>query len=448
MNTEIDISNVTLHTDRMILRPWRQTDLDDLYAYASVDGVGQMAGWKPHESKEESQKILDMFIGHKKTFALEYQGKVIGSLGIEQYNEDHFPEFADKKCREIGYVLSKEYWGQGLMPEAVKEVIRHLFEVVGLDVIFCGHFLWNKQSQRVQEKCGFKHYAFDTYETKVDTTEEDEVNILTREDWQAESVVIRDYAAFDFNEIMNLYSWTGYRYYDEDQALQYVKIKNLQMAGFSIDEIRGLLDADNDTIFKAFSAKIKEQEDRLQKTREIRQSYLSEVQRMKEKVKEFRETVLSLMEDYDPTEEFGITADEYREIVDSLTTYLDTHEFTEGDFDYDLSDDGDAAREEPEYLNVLNNPDFEVIYEQHGWEHAREVIGKFTVPDDGKEYMLLFTISKDKENPTAFANTALSVMLGANLKSRERTCQNSQKLGCNVTVSEDGQNHFWLLKRK
>ena len=243
-------------------------------------------------------------------------------------------------------------------------------------------------------------------------------------------------------------SWTGYRYYDEDQALQYVKIKNLQMAGFSIDEIKGLLDADNDTMFKAFSAKIKEQEDRLQKTREIQQSYLSEVQRMKEKVKEFREAVLSLMEDYDPTDEFGISTDEYREIVDSLTTYLDTHEFTKGDFDYDLSDDGDAAREEPEYLNVLNNPDFEVIYEQHGWEHAREVIGKFTVPDDGKEYMLLFTISKDKENQTAFANTALSVMLGANLKSRERTCQNSQKLGCNVTVSEDGQNHFWLLKRK
>lgn len=235
-----------------------------------------------------------------------------------------------------------------------------------------------------------------------------------------------------------------------EEAGLVVKPETVKEYGYvhRIDEIRGLLDADNDTIFKAFSAKIKEQEDRLQKTREIRQSYLSEVQRMKEKVKEFRETVLSLMEDYDPTEEFGITADEYREIVDSLTTYLDTHEFTEGDFDYDLSDDGDAAREEPEYLNVLNNPDFEVIYEQHGWEHAREVIGKFTVPDDGKEYMLLFTISKDKENPTAFANTALSVMLGANLKSRERTCQNSQKLGCNVTVSEDGQNHFWLLKRK
>lgn len=95
MNTEIDISNVTLHYRPHDPAPLASDDLDDLYAYASVDGVGQMAGWKPHESKEESQIILDMFIGHKKTFALEYQGKVIGSLGIEQYNEDHFPEFAE-----------------------------------------------------------------------------------------------------------------------------------------------------------------------------------------------------------------------------------------------------------------------------------------------------------------------------------------------------------------
>ena len=183
MNPEIDISNVTLKTERLLIRPWRQSDLDDFYSYASVDGVGQMAGWKPHESKEESKIILDMFISHKKTFALEYQGKVIGSVGIEKYNETHFPEFENKKCREIGYVLSKEYWGQGLMPEALKEVIRFLFENANLDVIFCGHFLWNEQSHRVQEKSGFKHYAFDTYETAFVTTEENEVTILKREDW-------------------------------------------------------------------------------------------------------------------------------------------------------------------------------------------------------------------------------------------------------------------------
>ncbi len=188
MNPEIDISNVILKTERLLIRPWRQSDLDDFYSYASVDGVGQMAGWKPHESKEESKIILDMFISHKKTFALEYQGKVIGSVGIEKYNETHFPEFENKKCREIGYVLSKEYWGQGLMPEALKEVIRFLFENANLDVIFCGHFLWNEQSHRVQEKSGFKHYAFDTYETAFGTTEENEVNILKREDWVLQQI--------------------------------------------------------------------------------------------------------------------------------------------------------------------------------------------------------------------------------------------------------------------
>lgn len=183
MNTDIDISNVVLKTERMILRPWRQSDLEDLFEYASVDGVGQMAGWKPHEDREESQNILNSFIEHKKTFALEYEGKVIGSLGIEKYNEEKFPEFEDKKCRELGYVLSRAYWGRGLMPEAVKEVIRYLFEEVGLDLIVCGHFLSNGRSQRVQEKCGFKHYALGTYETKFGTIEDDETNILTREDW-------------------------------------------------------------------------------------------------------------------------------------------------------------------------------------------------------------------------------------------------------------------------
>ena len=143
-----------------------------------------MAGWAPHQSKEESEKVIDMFIAGKKVFALEYQGKVIGSLGIERYDEDRFPEFADRKCREIGFVLSKDYWGQGLMPEAVNEVIRYLFDEVGLDVIFCGHFLWNKQSHRVQEKCGFRHYAFGKYTTKSGMTEDEEVNILTMEEWQ------------------------------------------------------------------------------------------------------------------------------------------------------------------------------------------------------------------------------------------------------------------------
>ncbi len=183
MNTKIDITDVVLYTERLTLRPWKQADLKDFFEYASVDGVGQPAGWKPHENIEESQKILNEFIENKKTFAIVYQGKVIGSIGIEEYDEKKYPEFSDKQCREIGFALSKEYWGRGLMPEAVKEIIAFLFETVGLDVILCGHFLSNKRSARVQEKCGFTHYSYGTYKTRLNTVEKDETNILTKQQW-------------------------------------------------------------------------------------------------------------------------------------------------------------------------------------------------------------------------------------------------------------------------
>ena len=180
MNVEIDISNVILHTDRLTLRPWTMNDLQDLFEYASVDGVGQMAGWLPHQDIEESRKILQMFISEKKTFALEFGGKVIGSLGIEEYHEKELPEFHDKRGRELGFVLSKNYWGRGLMPEAVQAVIKYLFVTVGLDFIVCGHFVENLQSQRSQEKCGFKHYKLVKYTTRTGVVKDTWLSILER----------------------------------------------------------------------------------------------------------------------------------------------------------------------------------------------------------------------------------------------------------------------------
>ncbi len=171
MNKQIDISNVVLTTERLVLRPWKESDLNDLYEYARVDGVGQMAGWNPHRNVEESKTILDSFIKHKKTFALEYRGKVIGSLGIEEYSEENYPELDGLQGREIGYVLSKEHWGQGLMPEAVKAVIAWLFRQEMLDFIIVGHFDRNDRSRRVAEKCGFRYIKTTKFETRYDTVE-------------------------------------------------------------------------------------------------------------------------------------------------------------------------------------------------------------------------------------------------------------------------------------
>ena len=180
MNATIDISNVIIKTERLTLRPWKVSDLQDLYEYASVDGVGQMAGWLPHKSIEESRQILDRFIAEKKVFALEHNGKVIGSLGIEEYSYKELPEYADKLGREIGYVLSKDYWGRGLMPEAVQAVIKYLFDEVKLDFIACGHFVENTQSMRAQEKCGFKHLKLVKYETGYGIVKDCWISVLER----------------------------------------------------------------------------------------------------------------------------------------------------------------------------------------------------------------------------------------------------------------------------
>ena len=183
MNPLIDITNIQLKTDRLMIRPWRETDLQDFYEYASVDGVGQMAGWLPHSSMEVSKSILSSFIAGHKVFALEYNGKVIGSLGIEEYKEREFPEFAELRGREIGYVLSKEYWGRGLMPEAVNAVLKWLFLEEQLDFVTVGHFVWNGQSRRVIEKSGFRFVKEVKHETRYESVEDCLVYILTKEDY-------------------------------------------------------------------------------------------------------------------------------------------------------------------------------------------------------------------------------------------------------------------------
>lgn len=181
MNANFKINGLTIETERLILRPFKQSDLDDFYEYASVEGVGEMAGWKHHENKEKSQSILDLFINEDKTFAivLKENNKVIGSLGVEEYGmEQALSEFFDYQGREIGYVLSKDYWGKGLMPEAVKAVIDYLFNVLKLDFITCGYYEFNNQSKKVQEKCGFKPYRKLVMETRLGTKEQGILNLL------------------------------------------------------------------------------------------------------------------------------------------------------------------------------------------------------------------------------------------------------------------------------
>ena len=168
MNANVDLTGVVLETDRLIIREWSEMDLEDFFEYAKVEGVGQMAGWNPHTSIQESRTILEMFIKGKKTFALELKEnhKVIGSLGLETLSLSLSDEYENLIGREIGYVLSKDYWGKGLMPEAVNRVIKFCFEKENYDYLMCSHSVINSQSKRVIEKSGFRFIMENTRITR------------------------------------------------------------------------------------------------------------------------------------------------------------------------------------------------------------------------------------------------------------------------------------------
>lgn len=187
----VDISGCRIETERLLLRPFEEKDLDDFYEYAKVEGVGEAAGWQHHADKAESKQILDMFISEKHTFAivLKDSGRVVGSLGIESCGRACALQIfcEGKNVNELGYVLAKDMWGRGLMTEAVRAVIDFVFEKLNLDAVTCGHFVQNDRSRRVIEKCGFKYLTKSVYKTKLGTEEDCLYYAVLRNDWESKN---------------------------------------------------------------------------------------------------------------------------------------------------------------------------------------------------------------------------------------------------------------------
>lgn len=173
----------TLETNRLILRPFRERDAEDFFAYASLPDVGPNAGWKPHESIEESRKILRGFLEEDEVWALEdkISRKVIGSLGLHADSGRSNP-----KSRMMGYCLSPAFWGKGLMPEAADRALRFAFEDLGLDLVWVTHYPFNSRSKRVIEKLGFVYEGTLRQATRrYDGVVLDRVSYsMTREEWE------------------------------------------------------------------------------------------------------------------------------------------------------------------------------------------------------------------------------------------------------------------------
>ncbi|MGI6510195.1 MAG: MerR family transcriptional regulator [Erysipelotrichaceae bacterium] len=247
------------------------------------------------------------------------------------------------------------------------------------------------------------------------------------------SQTLRYYDAMGLLKPKTVDRYSGYRYYDEKQALEYVKIKNLQEAGFSLEEIKELLKKDDDSIYKAFEEKIKEQQDKLERIKSIQKSYCNELKEMENKLKELKKQVVDEMENYNPTEEFGISQDKYQNIVERVQEFFD-----------DIIDSGDDSRiitseEKIDREFFLDNPKHIKLYEKHDWSNVKDFISEIPNLEEGKDYVLYIEVNKDKIS-SAFASTMVNLLLKDN--------QNKGSIACTVEESTDSNNHFWLFESK
>ncbi len=143
-----------MQTERLILRPWQETDAESLYAYAKDPDIGLPAGWPPHKSVEDSREVIRYVLSAPQTYAVCLKdGSPIGSISLKLKGSTDMTDREDE-C-ELGYWIGKPFWGQGLIPEAAEELLRHAFEELGMRAVWCGYYEGNVKSRRVQEKLGF-----------------------------------------------------------------------------------------------------------------------------------------------------------------------------------------------------------------------------------------------------------------------------------------------------
>lgn len=175
-----------LETERLVLRPWSESDAADLYEYAKDDRVGPIAGWPIHTSVENSREIIRDVLSADETYAVTFKGedRAIGSIGLMIGEKSNIEISSDEG--EIGYWIGVPYWGQGLIPEAVRELMRHAFDDLGLNKLWCGYFDGNIKSKRVQEKCGLKyhHTNYDKPWPLMNDIRTEHFTCITQEEWK------------------------------------------------------------------------------------------------------------------------------------------------------------------------------------------------------------------------------------------------------------------------
>lgn len=262
--------------------------------------------------------------------------------------------------------------------------------------------------------------------------------------------------------------WTGYRYYEEEQAMLFVKIKNLQQADFTIEEIKSLLPGDDDLLMAAFERKIREQKQKLATIQKIQRSYLKEAMDIRNMVNEYLNFVEGRMAKSELWEELGLAGEQETETRANVNAMFadwisqcrsESEEIAKQMNGKDLAvmknvmeklKDGNLENHSliMSVVGDTNNPaeqipeDAQNIFERSEWEHVSEWIKEIpeTLGNEKKNFFL-FKVKED----SCVSDPGFPTLMLAVMASRYNAMNGG--MFCNIGLSDDGKNHFTLLQK-
>ena len=263
--------------------------------------------------------------------------------------------------------------------------------------------------------------------------------------------------------------WSGYRYYDRVQAIDFIKIKNLQSADFTISEIKKLLTCTDQQVYDAFDAKIREQKQKLEQIQKIRDSYLKEKRDMEKMISSTAGFMLAMLGDPENLREFGIDPSEHAHICSLIRQHMEkmlASRLTDGGelslaMNGEVYRDADSIAEKldslsedgiPKALKLTTEHDddwanndyseYDTIFERHGWAHMYDIIDELPELESDAEYLILIQAS---DKTLAERASFPMLMLGMLLLKNENL---GEKISCTADDSPDNINHFTLMKRR
>ena len=143
----------TLETERLILRPFEETDFEAVHAYASVDENVQYMVWGPNEESHTKAFVLQAIAQSKEKPCRNYQYAAILKLSKKLIGVCNLAISGDDEA-EIGWILHRDYWKQGFGTEMGKYIVEFGFNELGLHRIIAHCDVENYGSYRVMERIG------------------------------------------------------------------------------------------------------------------------------------------------------------------------------------------------------------------------------------------------------------------------------------------------------